>query len=95
MLINYVPFSSETSCVFMTLENSSSGGGNEWSAWFTNISRGEVISTRFKHLRDDRNPIGILGDCNFRARFLSYLMEQINKIKTKEKKNTPLSEGSC
>jgi hypothetical protein len=60
----------------MILENSSSGGGNEWSAWFTKISRVEVISMRFKYLRYDRNPVGILSDCNFRARFLSYLMNK-------------------
>lgn len=31
---------------------------------------------RFKYLRYDRNPVGILSDRNFRARFLSYLMNE-------------------
>ena len=67
----------------MILENSSSDGGNEWSAWFTNISGGEMmLSIRFKHLRYNRNPVDIFSDCNFRPRFLSYLT---NKRATNEK----------
>ena len=42
---------------------------------------------RFKYFRYDRNPVGILSDRNFRARFLSYLM---NERAANEKKYTYL-----